>query len=126
MHTAVGKISDHTVDLRQVSGTADRTHIHLQLLVTTIITVYERKVHALILPQIHCSTDQCTDGCFIVADRITYILNLTAVAQLPETSLQILFFNRGDIFGYVAVEAVAYILSVRYIFNNAVFFTDLL
>ena len=26
----------------------------------------------------------------------------------------------------MAVEAVAYILSVRYIFNNAVFFTELL
>ena len=107
MNTAVGKISVHTVDLRQVSGTADRTHIHLQLLVTTIITVCERKVHALIIPQIHGSTDQCTDGFFIVADRITYILNLTAIAKLPETTLQILFLDRGYILGYMAVETVA-------------------
>ena len=125
MNTAVGKISVHTVDLRQVSGTADRTHIHLQLLVTTIITVCERKVHALIIPQIHGSTDQCTDGFFIVADRITYILDLTAIAKLPETTLQILFLDRGYILGYMAVETVAHIWSVRNTLNDSVHLTEL-
>ena len=79
MDTAVGKISVHTVDLGQISGTADRAYIHLQFLMTTIVTVCKRKVHSFIISQIHGSADQCTDSFLIVADRITYILNLTAI-----------------------------------------------
>ena len=126
MNTAVGKISVHTVDLRQVSGTADRAHIHFQLLMTTVVTVCKRKVHALIISQIHGSADQCTDGFFIVADGITYILDLTTIAKLPETSLQILFLDWGYVLCYMTVETVAYIWSVRNPFNNSVHLTELL
>ena len=126
MDTAVGKISVHTVDLGQVSGTADRAYIHLQFLMTTIVTVCKRKVHSLIISQIHGSADQCTDSFLIVADRITYILNLTSIAEFPETSLQILFLDRSYILCYMAVEAVAHIWSVRNALNDSIHLTELL
>ena len=39
MHTAVGKVAVHTVDLGQILGTADRAYIHLKFLMTTVIAV---------------------------------------------------------------------------------------
>ena len=93
---------------------------------TTVVTVCKRKVHALIISQIHGSADQCTDGFFIVADGITYILDLTTIAKLPETSLQILFLDWGYVLCYMTVETVAYIWSVRNPFNNSVHLTELL
>ena len=125
MDTAVGKISIHSVDLGQVMGTAYRTHIHLQFLVTAVITVCQRKIDTFIISQIHCSADQSTDGFFIIANRITYILDLTTITEFPESSLQILFLNRSYILCYMAVEAVADIRSVRNTLNNSVHLTEL-
>jgi len=125
MDTAVRKISIHSVDLGQVMGTAYRTHIHLQFLVTAVITVCQRKIDTFIISQIHCSADQSTDGFFIIANRITYILDLTTITEFPESSLQILFLNRSYILCYMAVEAVADIRSVRNTLNNSVHLTEL-
>ena len=106
-------------------GTAYRTHIHLQFLVTAVITVCQRKIDTFIISQIHCSADQSTDGFFIIANRITYILDLTTITEFPESSLQILFLNRSYILCYMAVEAVADIRSVRNTLNNSVHLTEL-
>ena len=105
--------------------TAYRAHIHLQFLVTAVITVCQRKIDTFIISQIHCSADQSTDGFFIIANRITYILDLTTITEFPESSLQILFLNRSYILCYMAVEAVADIRSVRNTLNNSVHLTEL-
>ena len=39
MHSGIGQISIHPVDLGQILAAAFRTHIHLQLLVSAVITV---------------------------------------------------------------------------------------
>ena len=70
--------------------------------------------------------DQCLDCLGIIINRIFYILDLAAVAQIPETVLQILFLNRGNILCHMAVEAVADIFSVGYALNNTILFTELL
>ena len=75
------KISVHTVDLGQISGDT-RQGIHP----SPVPHDHNRhsmqeKGSLLIISQIHGSADQCTDSFFIVADRITYILNLTAIAE---------------------------------------------
>ena len=126
MDTAVRKISIHSVDLGQVTRTAYRAHIHLQFLVTAVITVCQRKIDTFIISQIHCSADQGTDCFFIIANRITYILDLTTITEFPESSLQILFLDWSYILCYMAVEAVADIRSVRNALNDSVHFTELL
>ena len=105
--------------------TAYRAHIHLQFLVTAVITVCQRKIDTFIISQIHCSADQSTDGFFIIANRITYILDLTTITEFPESSLQILFLDWSYILCYMAVEAVADIRSVRNTLNNSVHLTEL-
>ena len=39
MHSGIGQISIHPVDLGQILAAAFRTHIHLQLLVSAVISV---------------------------------------------------------------------------------------
>ena len=126
MHAAVGQISIHTVDLREVLGTAVRANIHLQFLMTAVIAVGQRKVDSFVVAQIHRTADQALDRLYVVIDRITYILDLASVAQFPETTFQILFFDRCNIFGYMAVEAVADVWTVGYILHDAVFLAELL
>ena len=125
MDTAVGKISVHTVNLCQILGTADRTHVHFKFLMSAVITVSKGKIYSLIISQRHGSADQSTYCFTIIIDRITYILNLTAIAELPETSLQILLFNRSYIFSHMTVETVAYIRTIRNPFHNAIHLTEL-
>ena len=61
----------------------------------------------------------------IIIDRVFYILDLAAVAQIPETSLQILLLDRGDILGHMAVEAVGNVGAVGNMLNHAVFLAEL-
>ena len=126
MHAAVGQISIHTVDLREVLGTAFRANIHLQFLMTAVSAVGQRKVDSFVVAQIHRTADQALERLYVVIDRITYILDLASVAQFPETTFQILFFDWCDIFGYMAVEAVADVWTVGYILHDAVFLAELL
>ena len=42
----------------------------------------------------------------VVVNRVLDILDLAAVAQIPETPLKILLLNRCQVLGNVAVEAV--------------------
>lgn len=65
-------------------------------------------------------------GINVVINGVTDILNLSAVAQFPEPSFQILLLNGGQIFSDMAVKTVAHIGSVRNIFHNAVHFPELL
>ena len=106
MDTAVGKIAVHTVNLRQVLGTADRADIHVEFLVAAVIAVSQGQVDALVVAELHCTLDQRLDRAFVVADRIAHVLDFSAVAELPETSLEILFLDRGDVLGYVAVDRI--------------------
>ena len=93
---------------------------------STIVTVCQRQIYAFIEAHIHSSVDQCLDCLGIIINRIFYILNLAAVAQIPETVLQILFLNGGNILCHMTVEAVADIFSIGYALNNTVLFTELL
>ena len=126
MHTAVGQVSVHTVDLGQVSGTADRADIHLELLMSAIVAVGQRQIHTLLITQIHRPTDQCFYSMYIVGNRISDILDLTTVAQFPESSFQILFLDRSNILSYVAVETVAHIRTVGYPAHDTVHLAELL
>ena len=126
MHTAVGKITIHTIDLCQVAGAAYRADIHLKLLMTAVVTICQRKVDSLIISEIHCSANQCPDGFFIVTDRITYILDLTTITEFPETSFQIMLLDRSHILCYMAVETVAHIRSVGYTLYDSVHLAELL
>ena len=62
----------------------------------------------------------------VVVNRVLDILDLAAVAQIPETTLKILLLNRCQVLGNVAVEAVAYVLAVGYVLDNAVLLAELL
>ena len=126
MDTAVGKIAVHTVNLRQVLGTADRADIHVEFLVAAVIAVSQGQVDALVVAKLYRTLDQCLDRAFVVADRIAHVLDFSAVAELPETSLEILFLDRGDVLGYVAVETVAHIRAVRNVADDTVLFAELL
>ena len=126
MYSGVRQIAVHTVDLGQIPAAADRTYIHFQFLMATVVAVSQRQIDTLVEAHIHGSVDQCLDGFGIVINGIFYILDLTAVAQIPETVLQILFLDRRNILCHMAMEAVADIFSVGYTLDNTVFFTELL
>ena len=91
-----------------------------------VVTVSQRQIYSLIKAHLHRPAHQSTDGFFIVADGVFHILDLSSVAQFPETVLQILLFNRRNVLCHMTMEAVAHILPVRHIFNDAVLFTELL
>ena len=93
---------------------------------SAVIAICQRQINAFIEAHVHSSVDQCLDCLGIIINRIFYILDLAAVAQIPETVLQILFLNRGNILCHMAVEAVADIFSVGYALNNTILFTELL
>ena len=126
VNSAVGKITVHTVDLRQIPGTAYRTHIHFQFLMSAVVTVCKREIHALIISQIHGSADESADRFFIIAYRITYILDLSAVAQLPEAPFQILLLDRSNVLCHMAVETVAHIRTIGNAFHYPVHLAELL
>ena len=90
-----------------------------------VIAVSKRKVHTFIISQIHRTADQRLDRAFVVAHRIADILDLSSIAQFPESSFQILFLDRGQVFRHMAVEAVAHIRTVGYVADNSVFFAEL-
>ena len=69
---------------------------------------------------------QALDGLDVVIDGITDILDLSAVAELPETAFKVLFFDGSQILGHMAVEAVAHIGTVGNILDDAVHFSELL
>ena len=112
MYTAVGEIPVHTVNLGQILGTALWTRIHFQFLMAAIITVCQGKIDALIVSKAHGTPDLALDCFVIIINRVAHVLDLSSVAQLPETSLQILLFNRSEIFCHMAMEAVAHIRPV--------------
>ena len=126
MHTAVRQVSIHTVNLCQVLGAAYRAYIHFQFFVTTVIAVSQGKVYTLIISQRHRSADQGTDCFTVIVDRVSYILDLTAITKFPETSLQILFLDRSHVLCYMTVETVAYIRTVGNAFYDTIFLTELL
>src|SRR5699024_3014286 len=123
---AVGQISVHTFDLSQIPGYAYRTHIHFQFLVPTVVTVGKGKVYSFIVPQFHSTPYQSPDSINVITDGITHILYLSSVAQFPESSLTVLFFNGRDIFCDMAMETVAHVWTVRHAFHNAVHLPELL
>ena len=126
LYSRITQVTVHTVNLCQVAAAADRTHIHLQFLMAAVVTVSQRQIYSLIKAHLHRPAHQSTDGFFIVADGVFHILDLSSVAQFPETVLQILLFNRRNVLCHMTMEAVAHILPVRHIFNDAVLFTELL
>ena len=125
MDAAVGEIAVHTVDFGQVFGTAYGADIHFKFFVSAVIAIGQGEIDSFVIAQGHGAADEGSDSLFIVIDGITDVLDLTSVAQFPEAALQILFFNRGDFFGYMAVEAVADIRTIRNAFNNSIHFTEL-
>ena len=106
MDSGIGKIPIHPFDLGQIFTSAYRTDIHFQLLMTTIVTISQRKIDSFIKAHIHCPADQGLDRFRIVINGIFYILDLSSVGKLPETIFQILLFNGGDILGHMAMKAV--------------------
>ena len=126
MHAGIGKIAVHAVNLRQICAAAFRADIHFQLLIATVVAVGEREVDALIKPHLHGAADERADGFFVVADRIADILNLAAVGEIPEAGFAVLLLNRRDVLGYMAVEGIGYIRTVRHVFNDAVQVAELL
>ena len=93
---------------------------------SAIVAVGQRQIHTLIITQIHRPTDQCFYSMYIVGNRISDILDLTTVAQFPESSFQILFLDRSNILSYVAVETVAHIRTVGYPAHDTVHLAELL
>lgn len=122
---AVGEVAVHAVDFGQVFGTAYGADIHFKFFVSAVIAIGQGEIDSFVIAQSHSAADEGSDSLFIVIDGITDVLDLTSVAQFPEAALQILFFNRGDFFGYMAVEAVADIRTIRNAFNNSIHFTEL-
>ena len=55
---------------------------------------------------IHSPADQRLDGLHIVVDGIFHILDLTAVAKIPETILHILLLNGSDVLRHMTVEVL--------------------
>ena len=53
-----------------------------------VIAVSQGQVDALVVAKLHRTLDQCLDRAFVVADRIAHVLDFSAVAELPETSLR--------------------------------------
>ena len=62
----------------------------------------------------------------VVVNRVLDILDLAAVAQIPETPLKILLLNRCQVLGNVAVEAVGDIRTIGNTLDDAVFLAELL
>lgn len=83
MDTAVGKIAVHTVNLRQVLGTADRADIHVEFLVAAVIAVSQGQVDALVVAELHCTLDQRLDRAFVIADRIAHVLGFFRRCRAP-------------------------------------------
>ena len=73
---------------------------------TAVVAVCEREIDALIESLLHRTAHERADGLAVIADGILDILDLAAVAQIPETALEILLFDRSQILGNVAVEAI--------------------
>lgn len=126
MYAGIRQISVHTVDFRQIPAPAFRADIHLQFLMPAVLAISQGQVHALIKTHIHGTPDQRFDCIQIVINRIFHILYLSAVGKLPETVLQILLLNRGNILRHMAVETVGHIIPVRNPFHNAVHSPELL
>ncbi len=126
MHPGIGQIAVHAVYLGQVPAAALGTDVHLQLLVPAVVAVGQRQVHALIEAQIHGPANQRPDCFNVIIYGIFHILNLPAVAQIPEPVLQILLSDGGNVLGHMAVEAVAHILPVGNALHDAVFVAELL
>ena len=91
-----------------------------------VITIRQAQINTFIEAHIHSPMNQGLNRFYIIIDGIFYILNLTAIGQIPKTILQILLLNRGNILCYMAVEAVAYIFPIGNPFNYPVFLSELL
>ena len=91
-----------------------------------VVAVSKREVDALVEALVHRAPHQRLDRFAVVVNRVFYILNFAAVHQIPEPPLKILFFNRRDLLGNVAVEAVGHIFAVGNILDDAVLFAELL
>ena len=55
---------------------------------TAVVAVCEREIDALIESLLHCTAHERADGLAVIADGILDILDLAAVAQIPETPLK--------------------------------------
>lgn len=126
LDAGIGQIPVHSLDLGEVAAAALRTDIHRELLMTAVVAVCEREIDALIESLLHCTAHERADGLAVIADGILDILDLAAVAQIPETALEILLFDRSQILGNMAVEAVGYIRTVGNALDDAVFSAELL
>ena len=107
-------------------GSAYRADVHFQFFVPAVITVGKRKVYSLIESHFHGAPYQYTDGFHIIIQGVPYILDLSAIEQIPKYGFAVLLFNRCNFFGYMAVKAVADIGSVRYARDNPIFLPELL
>ena len=125
MDAAVGEVAVHAVDFGEVFGTAYRADIHFKFFVSAVIAIGQGEIDSFVIAQGHGAADEGSDSFFIVIDGITNVLDLTSVAQFPEAAFQILFFDWGDFFGYMAVEAVADIRTIRNSFDDSIHFTEL-
>src|SRR5699024_8669479 len=86
----------------------------------------KRKIYSLIESHFHGTPYQYTYGFHIIIQWVPYILDLSAIKQIPKCSFSVLLFNRRDLFSYMAVKAVADIGSVRYARDNPIFLPELL
>ena len=92
---------------------------------SAVIAIGQGEINSFVITQGHGAADEGSDSFFIVINGITDVLDLTSVAQFPEAAFQILFFDWGDFFGYMTVEAVADIRTIRNAFDNSIHFTEL-
>ena len=118
MDPRIGQVTVHAVDLGQVGTAANRADIHLQFLVTAVIAVRQRQVYTFVIPFLHGTFDQGPDRFDVITYRIPDILDLAAIKQVPKTAFLILFFNRADVFRYMAVKTVADIRTIRNAFYD--------
>ena len=126
MYTGVRKVSVHPVNLGQIAASTLRTYIHLQLLMSAIVTICQRQVDTLIEAHVHCPPDQGLNSFYVIINGVLHILNLTTIAKIPESVLQILLLDGGNILRHMTVEAVAHVLPVRHALYNTIFFSELL
>ena len=92
----------------------------------TSIAVRERQIDALVEALLHRAAHERADRLAVVADRVLDVLDFAAVAQVPETSLKVLLFDRRQLLGHMAVEAVGNIRTVGNALDNAVLAAELL
>ena len=126
VYSCVSQISVHSVNLCNIFAAGFWTYIHIQLLMSAILTIRQCQVYSFIKSHLHCPADQRFDCLFVVGYRIAAVLNFTAIEQIPESLLIILFLYWRDVFCNMAMETIAHILAIRHTWDNPIFLPELL